>query len=221
MEQDLCLTDFEKHIYNTHLKITRTRKNQPYKNRKEFGNVKITDLYNLKKIAIFLAKFSHIKVDEYIFAPYEVYPDETYFGLEYYTTLKAIKAYTLFQNKQIQLDPDSAEQLRNIVESLKYIKQFCTEKKIDVCDYIEHTTGNTPSYILHLKEHKVNVYSLLGFNSFEKNIKSVDIDLLEFILGDDFRNSLSRFRLKFFTSKKAKKLIEAGIQKIKQNNTLD
>jgi hypothetical protein len=74
---------------------------------------------------------------------------------------------------------------------------------------------------LHLKEHRVNVYSLLGFLNFEKNLRAQDPELLKFILGEDFLNNLSSFRLKLFTSKKAKRLIELGIQKIKHKKTLD
>jgi hypothetical protein len=68
---------------------------------------------------------------------------------------------------------------------------------------------------LHLKEHRVNVYCLLGFTQFDKQLKLVDNDILEFILGNEFLNNIPMFRLKFFASKTAKNLIKAGIQKIK------
>jgi hypothetical protein len=99
------------------------------------------------------------------------------------------------------------------------ISIFCNEHGVDISTYIEHQTGNSPSYILHLKEHRVNVYSLFGFQNFERNIRALDPELLRFILGEDFLNNLSKFRLKFFASKKAKTLAELGIQKIKNKKT--
>jgi len=215
MDQLPVLSEYEQHIYNAYLRAMRKRKNLPYKNRKDFSNIGDVDSNYLKKISIFLSKFPHIKLDDFINAPYIVYPDETYFGLDYYTTLKATKAYTLFQKRQELLDPDNDEQLVNIIESLKYISAFCTEQNLEIENYPSHLTNNTPSFILHLKEHRINVYSLFGFPSFEKNLKVIESDLLKFILGDDFYNNLSGFRLKFFASKKALKLVELGIQKIK------
>jgi hypothetical protein len=169
----------------------------------------------LKKISIFLAKFPHIKLEDFIKAPYEIYADQDHFDLDYFTTLKATKAYTMLMKRKETLDPDNEEQLQNIIESLKFISSFCAEQGINIDNYIEHQTGNSMSYILHLKEHRVNVYSLFGFQAFERNIRSLDSELLKFILGEDLQNNLSKFRLKFFTSKKAKVLVELGIQKIK------
>jgi len=216
---EISLTDFEQHIYNTHLRISRSRKGLPFKYRKDFSNLNDIYINSSKKIAIFLAKFPHIKLENFIKAPYEIYSDQEHFELDYYATLKAIKAYTLFMKKQEMLDPDNDEQLKNIIESLKYISSFCIEHEIDISEYIQHQTGNNASYILHLKEHRVNVYSLFGFQAFERSIRAQDSELLKFILGDDFLNNLSTFRLKFFASKKAKTLVELGIQKIKNKKT--
>jgi len=117
------------------------------------------------------------------------------------------------------MDPDTDSQLKSIIDSLKFISIFSTEQNISIDDYIKHQSNTTPSYILHLKEHRINVYTLFGFSSFERHLRSYDSDLLKFILGDDFLNNLSSFRLKFFTSKKAKKLVELGLQKIKNKKT--
>jgi hypothetical protein len=211
---EVTLTDFEKHIYNTYLKVSRSRKGLPFKYRKDFSYLQDIYVNNLKKLSIFFAKFSHINLEDFIRAPYEVYSDQEHFELDYYVTLKATKAYTLFIKKREALDPDNEEQLHNIINSLKFITAFCKEQQIDIVDYIEHRTGNSASYILHLREHRVNVYSLFGFSAFERNIRSSDIELLNFVLGEDFLNNLSRYRLKFFASKKAKVLVELGIQKI-------
>ena len=216
---ETSLTDFEQHIYNIHLRISRSRKDLPFKYRKDFSSLNDIYVNSLKKIAIFLVKFPHIKLEDFIKAPYDIYGDQDHFELDYYTTLKATKAYTLFIKKRESLDPDNEEQLRNIIDSLKHISQFCKEQEIDFSNYIEHYTGSNASYILHLKEHRVNVYSLFGFPTFERSIRNIDPDMLNFILGEDFLNNLSKFRLKFFASKKAKMIVELGIQKIKNKKT--
>jgi len=218
---EIVISDFEQLIYNTHLRISRQKKNLPFKYRKDFTHLNNIYINSVKKIAIFLAKFPHIKLEDFIRAPYEIYSDESYFELDYYTTLKATKAYTLFIKRRESLDPDNEEQLNYIIESLKFISTFCKEQGIDIANYIEHRTGNSSSYILHLKEHRVNVYSLFGFSNFERSIRSQDTEIVKFILSEDFLNMLSNFRLKFFASKKAKRLVELGIQKIKTQNTLD
>jgi len=216
---ELSLTEFEKHIYNTHLRISRSKKGLPFKYRKDFSYLLDIIVINLKKISIFLAKFPHIKLEDFIKAPYEIYPDEQHFELDYYTTLKATKAYTLYQKKLESMDPDAEEQLKNIIESLKFISLFCREQKISIDEYINHITGNNLSYVLHLKEHRINAYTLFGFPSFERSIRALDSQLIKFVLGEDFYNNLSSFRLKFFASKKAKTLVELGIKKIKIQKT--
>ena len=218
MVKEGTVSEFEQHIYNTHLRISRQKKNLPFKYRKDFDFLDAVYANSLKKIAIFLSKFNHIKLEDFIKAPYVIYPDENYFELEYYTTLKATKAYTLYQQKLLTISPDSQDQLENIKNSLLFISSFCKEQNILIDDYINHKTNDTFSFLLHLKEHRVNVYCLFGFNSFDKNIKSVDSDLLSFIIGNDLLVNLSTFRTKYFNSNKARTFVELGIQKITQKN---
>jgi hypothetical protein len=216
---EITLSDYERLIYNTHLRISRSKKGLPFKYRKDFNNLDNIYINSLKKIAIFLSKFPHIKLEDFIKAPYEIYLDEQHFELDYYTTLKATKAYTLYQKRIESMDPDTEEQLKNIIESLKFISLFCKEINIDTENYINHISGTSPSYILHLKEHRINVYTLFGFSNFERSIRAFDQDLLKFVLGEEFLNNFSNFRLKFFSSKTAKKLVELGLQKIKSKTT--
>jgi len=212
------VTAHEQHIYNTHLKVQRTRRNQPFKYRKDFSDLDPQTHRHLQKISMFLSKHSHINLNEFITAPFKVYPDEEFFNLEYFTTLKATKAYTLYQQKLLTLSPDSQEQLENTQKSLKFILNFCTSNNIAISDYIEHKTNNTFSFLLHLKEHRVNVYCLLGFKNFDKTIRTVDSDLLSFIIGNDLIVNLPTLRTKFYNSIIARKFVELGIQKIIQKN---
>jgi len=216
VETFILITEFEKYIYNTFLRISRSRNKQPFKLRKNFEKVDNELYVSLKKVSSFLKRFPHIKIDDYFSAPYNLYPDEQYFPLEYFHSLKATRAYTLVKKQQENLDPDSIEQLTNIKESLVFIKRFCNEKNISPVDYINHKTNNEYSFILHLKEHKVNIYSLLGYVGFEKNIKQRDAEIVKFIIGEEFYNNLPSFRTKLYNSKKAVRLVESGLKKICQ-----
>jgi len=210
------ITEFEKYIYNSYLKVTRSSSDLPYKIRKNFEKVDDKLYLAIKKLSLFFKKYPHIKVEEFFKAPYSIYPDEKYFPIEYFYSLKAIKAYTVFNSKQINLDPDSEEQLTNIKKSLIYIFNFCKQKNIQINNYIFHKTNNEYSFLLHLKEHNVNVYALLGFTNFEKVLKSCNAEITKFIIGDNVYDNVQNFRTKLYNSKKASKLVDLGLKKLNE-----
>lgn len=214
MTDVLDLTKFDEHVYNTFLRITRSQNDQPYRLRKQFDDLPDKTKISVKKITSFLTRFTHIKVEEFFLAPYKIYPDEKYFDLEYYTSLKATKAYTLYQKKKIYSDPDSDEQIAFINESLQFILRFCREQGISLADYINHKIDTTPSFLVHLKEHNVNIYTLLGLNGFNKAMNAFGVDMVKFIISEELYNQVDVFRTKLFASKKAAILVEKGLQKI-------
>lgn len=214
METLNVISEFDKFVYNTYLKVSRSRNKLPYKFRKNFEKIDDKTFVQIKKLSSFLSRFKHIKIEDFFNAPYDLYPDENYFPIEYFTSLKATKAYTLLQKKKVNDDPDSDEQLKNIKESLVYINRFCQQKNITPLEYIHHKTNNEFSFLLHLKEHKVNIYTLLGFVNFEKNLRSRDPEVTKFIIGEDIYNNIQNFRTRLFNSNKAVKLVELGIKKI-------
>lgn len=216
MEVLQLITEFEKYIYNSYLKVTRSSSDLPYKIRKNFEKVDDKLYLAIKKLSLFFKKYPHIKVEEFFKAPYSIYPDEKYFPIEYFYSLKAIKAYTVFNSKQINLDPDSEEQLTNIKRSLIYIFNFCKQKNIQISEYIFHKTNNEYSFLLHLKEHNVNVYALLGFTNFEKVLKSCNAEITKFIIGDNVYDNVQNFRTKLYNSKKASKLVDLGLKKLNE-----
>jgi hypothetical protein len=214
MSDVLNLNTYEEHIYNTFLRTTRTRSNQPFKYRKDFTTLPDKTKSAVKKIAYFLQKFEHIKIDDFFIAPYKVYADETYFELEYYTSLKATKAYTLYQKKKIYSDPDSEEQLANIKDALQFISTFCKDNNLQLENYLLHKEDVIPSFLIHLKEHKVNIFVLLGFTNFTKELSQVSADMIRFIIDEEMYNKIDVFRTKLFASEKAKHLVAKGLQKI-------
>lgn len=217
MEAFALITEFDKLIYNTFLRVSRSKNKLPFKLRKNFDQLNNETFVSIKKVSSFLKRFPHIKIEEYFKAPYHIYMDEEYFPLEYYHSLKATKAYTLFNKKQENMDPDSIEQLNNIKESILFIKRFCTLKNLSPANYITHKTNNEYSFILHLKEHRVNMYTLLGYSEFEKILKQRDAELVKFIIGENLYNNISVFRTKLYNSEKASKLVELGLKKIANN----
>ena len=216
MSEILELSKYEELIYNTHLRISKIHLKQPFKYRKNFKTLDDKTVGTLKKISYFLRKFDHIKLDDFISAPYTVYKDENYFDLEYYTTLKATKAFALFQNIKLTEDPDSAYHLNNIVESLNFIQKFCKEQNITLPEYTSYCTGKVPDFITHLKEHKVNIYTLIPIHLFEKQIKILDPELVKFILGEEMYNKIPLLKTKLYGSQKAYKLTKAGLQIIEK-----
>jgi hypothetical protein len=222
MPESLELTEFEKNIYNVHLRITRQQLNQPFKYRKDFSSLDEQKVVQLKKLSLFFSRFKHIKIEDFIVAPYKLYTDEDHFDLNYYITLKATKAYALYQKKLLFADPDSDEQLQNIKTSLQFILTFCRENNLTLDKYITHKEAITPSFILHLQEHNVNVYTLLGFQSFSKEFFQLDSDTMRFILDEELYDQIDNFRVRLFASKKALILVTQGLQKIQtllQQNT--
>lgn len=208
------ITEHDKRIYNTYLKVSRGSNNLPFKYRKDFEKLDEKTFVAIKKVSSFLRKFPHIKMEEYFKAPYALYPDEKHFPLDYYFTLKATKAYTLYNKKQTLQDPDSTEQLNNIKTSLVFIYNFCKQNNILVPQYIDHKTNNEYSFILHLREHNICLYTLFGYSDFEKRIKSRDAEVVRFIIGEEIYNNISMFRTKLYNSSKAMKLVELGFKKI-------
>lgn len=153
-------------------------------------------------------------MDDFFSAPYTLYKDENFFPIEYFTTLKATKAYTLFQKNKINQDPDSDEQLNSIKNSLIFIKNFCKESNIDIKNYICNKTNNQHSFLLHLRDHKINFYTLFGFSNFDTVLKSINPDIVKFTINEDLYNKVSFFRTKLYNSKKALNLVTLGLDKI-------
>jgi hypothetical protein len=207
------MTPVEKLIYNKYLAISRSSQDKPFKLRKDFSNMDETTSLHIKKLSLFFNKFKHIDMDSFFKAPYEIYIDDISFDLSFYTTQRALKVYTLYVQRTASSKPDNDDQLHDIKRSLRYILSFCIQNNIDVQDYINHKTNDTYTFLLHLKEHKVNIYTLFGFTEFENNISSVNRELSMFIAGSYIEN-LPKFRTNYVTSSRAKILIKQGLTKI-------
>ena len=58
------MTNYEKNIYNTYLRISRSQQNSPYKLRKNFNNFEDTENYvYVKRLAGFFRSYKHVDLD--------------------------------------------------------------------------------------------------------------------------------------------------------------
>lgn len=215
MSETTKITDFEKRVYNKYLATTRSSAGKPFKLRKNFDGFEEDKNYiYVHKLAYFFNKHSHVNVDSFFKAPYDIYSDtDTIFDLKFYTSQRALKIYTLHMQKKRVQSPDTDDQLFSIKKSLEYILTFCVKNKINVSDYVTFRTGDIPVFISHVKKGHVNIYTMFGFEKFESTLKSVDSESLQFMLNDIYSN-LPRLRTQYQSSRYAKALIKQGINKI-------
>lgn len=212
------ITKQEQFIYNTYLRITRTKQNKPYKLRKDFTLFEESKHYiYVRRLGSFFKKFPHIQIDNFFNAPYELYPEEdTAYDLKFYTSPRGIKVYSLYMDSLDQLDPDTDYHIRYVKDSLMTIFKFCRDNSISIQDYIKHTIGDVPVFVIHLQCREVGIYTLLGFGDFESELSKVPDSRLNFTLGKNFTSLLENYRSRYYTSKQCKEITKQGIKKIKQ-----
>jgi hypothetical protein len=204
------MTDFQKRIYNSHLAISRKMRDKPFRIRKDFSDMDQTKLDRLASLERFFNSYQNIKIDDYFAAPYVIFEDDDYFDLDFYLTSKAKKAYSQYMKKIEMDDPDSESSLNRLVDSLKFVKNFCKEKNLTLKEYPLYIEDALPNMIDHLKNHHINMYALhaLGVTKIE-----VENRILDFIFSD-FWISFQKTKNKFYLSKKMKEFSKQAIDKI-------
>ncbi len=210
------MTNQEINVYNTYLVTSRKLQNKPFKVRKHFEKfTEHKDYPFVVRLTSFFQRFPQIDQQKYFEAPFKVYPDEIYFDLKYYTSQAAIKAYSIYMKQQRDQMPDTDEQLIFMRDSLRFILKFCLDNKIKLDEYISYRPKSTFSWMQHLKEHKISIYVLFGFENLQETINLIPQDEVTLLLGEDI-NSIYRYKTRYHNSSKAKLLIHKGINKIKE-----
>jgi hypothetical protein len=206
------MTDFQKRIYNSHLAISRKMRDKPFRIRKDFSDMDQTKLDRLASLERFFNSYNNIKIDDYFSAPYAIFEDDDYFDLDFYLTSKAKKSYSQYMKKIEMDDPDSESSLNRLVDSLKFVKNFCKEKNLTLKEYPLYIEDALPNMIDHLKNHHINMYALhsLGVTKIE-----VENRILDFIFSD-FWISFQKTKNKFYLSKKMKEFSKQAIDKVNQ-----
>jgi len=207
----------EKLIYNLFLKTSRSKSGLPYRLRKQWHGFEDSPQFvKVLKLKNFFTRNRTVDVVEFFEAPYTIYPGESGFDLDFFSSQKAIKVYTLALKKKMLLDPDDAYHLNCISKGLRFIQTFCFNENIKLDQYLKHREAVQSGFIVHLKERKISIYNLFAFNDFDKYLNQHDPDLLRFTLGEIYDN-VPVFRTKYLNSKTAKRVAEIGLKKIEHN----
>jgi len=209
------VTNQEKILYNTFLRISRTTQNKPFSYRKDFSTLDASIQLHIKRINNLLTKYAHIKADDYFLAPYKVYPNKEYFPLDFYAKMGGVNAYTMYMRQIQEMKPDSDEQINLITNSLRFIGLFCIKNNITLDEYPTYKTGVTYNWMKHIKNHEISVYDLMEFSEIKAAIDKAQEDEKELFLGDIGRE-FNRYRSKYIQSKAAKILVREGLEKIKK-----
>ena len=207
------ITNVEKNLYNTYLRISRTAKNKPFSYRKDFSDMDESTQLHLTRISNLLFKYPHINPDEYFLAPYKAYPNAEHFTIDYYSGMGAVEAFSIYMRQIQEMPPDSDEQLNFIKKSLKFIGSFCIKSKIEVKDYPNHKTGLTYDWMKHIKRHEISVYAIMEFPEVSSIIQAAAEDERELFLGD-VGTYFFGYKSKYLQSTIAKQLMREGLEKI-------
>lgn len=208
------LTDSEKNIYNTFIATGRSIQSKPFTLRKDFTKLDDKSYILLKKLSYFFNKYPHIRYSEFFSAPYSYYGKENYFDLQYFTTIKAVKCYSLYQKQKELENPDNINIINFCKECCTFIYKYCKENNLTLEEYKTHTVGNLPVILQHLKEHKINFYTIHGLDCI-KTIRRVEKDILDFIV-QDFTIILNNTRINFQKSNNLKNIVRKAFAIIEE-----
>lgn len=169
---------------------------------------------HINKLNRFFNKFENINIKDFFEAPYFVY-NEPFFDLKYFTTQKAIKAYTVYQNVFLPENPDHAQSIEKARNGFAFIYKFCKSNGIKMEDYASFIQPNDKvhSFMLHLKNRDVSIYNMFVFPNFDKIIKQYDNEIKQFLFGDVLQN-INYYRTKYYGSAKAKSFCTTAYDKL-------
>lgn len=207
------ITEREKDIYNSYLYATRSAQGKPTRFRKDFSKLKDEDFVALKKLSAFFVKHNHINYRDWFAAPFTVYSKDEWFDLRFFNSRKALKCYSIYMKEKEVSNPDTDDNVEAVKDGFRFIAKYCIRNNITIDEYRTHFTNNMPTCLLHLQEHRLNFYTLHALEV-ESTIKSIEKDVLEFIVKD-FMTIFSRTRTKYFSSKILKSKAKETRQKVK------
>jgi len=202
----------EEAIYNSFLYASRSAKNQPVRLRQNFDNLPDKDVICLKKLSLFLSKYTHINYSDFFIAPYKVYGADNHFDLSFFVTRKALKCYSIYCKEREAQDPDSDDAIENVKRCLAFIFDYCKRNSLTIDKYKRLINGTTPIVLQHLRDHNINFYILHSLEV-DAIIKQVEPVIVNFIVND-FWTTYSRTRTKLANSKILKLKIRKGLQLI-------
>jgi len=203
-------------VYNTYLSVSRGAKGKPWRARKDFSNFGETgDAVCCMKLDNFFKKFPKINVREFFLAPYTLYSDEEHFPLSFYNSQKAIATYTKVQKMKLEQSPDSEDHIADIKKTLRHIATVCFYEKMSLEEYCQKGAGYVTQPFVDFTENKVNIYVLISLPFFDEQLSKCCNQDKQIYLGDSY-DDIGKFKVKLYTSTRAKGLIANGFKLIKQ-----
>lgn len=206
-------TEFQKKIYNEHLKSSRIAKGQPFRLRKNFEKLHESDKLNLIRLESFFASNEYINISDFFNSPYSIYSKDEYFDLKFFTTQKAIAVYSLYMKHIMEADPDSI--IDRIVFGVKFINKFCSDNNITLDQFADHETGLYPTFILHLKKFIYPLYVIFYIQNGEKNFNKIPLDERIFLFSDNVYGNIPELNRKVKKSVNAHRVLTAWVNKHK------
>ena len=195
------ITDRQKNIYNQFLITSRAIKNKPFRRRSNFDKISSEQeicLYKLETL------FNNNNINQKLFfeAPFHVYNDEDFFPLDFFITRRAIKCYTEYVKSLDNQDPDSQQCLDKCKDACKFLFKYCIDNKISLKQYRESVSNALPLCMIHLKEHKINFFTLHALDI--PNIVSYTTPEMCSFIFDNFHNLFAKTKQGFIKSSKLK-----------------
>ena len=127
------ITEFDKRVYNLYLSSVRSCQNKPYTLRKNFDGFVDDDKFAyLKALSSRFSKTPHLMCKEYFSAPFTL-GDEGHFDLKYYSSMRAVGAFSRLSKSSENRPPD--EQLDYLKQSFLFIYKFCKDHELKLNDY--------------------------------------------------------------------------------------
>jgi len=196
-------------IYNQYLRISRTSANKPFKLRKDFSKFDDDKFVYLTRISNLFKRFPNVDRENYFKAPFELY-DDGRFDLDYFSTMKAVKSYTVYCNKLDYDDPDSEYHIKFIIDSLRHVGKYCHMNKISIGEYFTERIGLTYTWMKDYNTRNISIYFLMAFPQVYDIMKGEEEDVQELMMRD-LEEKYVRVKMKYNSSKKAKKMLIKGI----------
>jgi hypothetical protein len=179
------MTDLEKEVYNKWLAVTSIAINRPFRLRENWVNFDCREEYPfLQRMTQLFQKHPHIRWDDFFVAPYRVRKEGNRISLAFYVTPRAMKDYSTYMKKIMLMDPDESQQTEAILQSYRFIKDFCIEHKLKANEYTQFSQGYVPAFIKHVKQHQVSIYAMFAFPKAFSMMNNLPPEEFSLFIGD-------------------------------------
>ena len=83
-----------------------------------------------------------------------------------------------------------------------------------MANYLNHKTNDMFSFLLHIKNRDINLYSVLSFNNLNAVLSKSNTEVLRFMFEEEFLDKVNSKKIKFLNSKKCKHLVITGLDRL-------